>query len=171
MQLAEVFQIVDGEVITGEMQQEYSSMEPWPLERMKRSRSAHLGLFGLCFRWLRYSTSAISAILWGRPGDRSWLLNGIHTNARMALASSLREGICISCDCFIWMAKIKRVIVPAGARRANIIWANKGGFGSTIAFLLRKTIQSAPRLSPWGGSIPSLGLVGSLPQIVLAITW
>ncbi len=52
---------------------EYSSMEPWPLERMKRSRSAHLGLFGLCLRWLRHNTSAISAIPMGRPGDRSWL--------------------------------------------------------------------------------------------------
>ena len=100
VQLAEVFQIVDGEVKPERCSRSNSSMEPWPVERMNgRGRPTGVVQFGLVaapqhFSDIRHSNGGARVTGVG-------FLNGIHTHARMALASSLREGICISCDCFI----------------------------------------------------------------------
>src|SRR5437762_14174448 len=43
-------------------------MQPWPGERMKRSRSTHFGLLGLWRRCLCHSTYAMGACPIGAPG-------------------------------------------------------------------------------------------------------
>ena len=43
-------------------------MEPWPLDRIKRSRLNQFGFFGLWLRWLPHNTWAISAMPIGAPG-------------------------------------------------------------------------------------------------------
>src|SRR6476469_6706447 len=43
-------------------------MEPWPLDRTKRSRSAQCGLAGLWRRWRPHRATAMSAMPMGAPG-------------------------------------------------------------------------------------------------------
>ena len=55
--LAEGLQVVEAEVVAGQVQEaRSSSMLPWPADRTKRSRSGHLGLRGLCLRYFCHST-------------------------------------------------------------------------------------------------------------------
>ena len=46
----------------------YSSIDPWPADKTKRSRSNHLGLDGLCLRKRVHKTYAKAAAPIGRPG-------------------------------------------------------------------------------------------------------
>src|SRR5471030_3215436 len=68
---------------------EYCSIEPWPLESIKRSRSAHFGLPGLWRRWRFHKATAISAMPMGMPGwPELAACTASMDRARIALASS-----------------------------------------------------------------------------------
>src|SRR5690554_2887144 len=99
-------------------------MEPWPLDRMKRSRSAQFGLFGLCFRWSFHSTSAISAIPIGAPGwPELAFCTASMLNARIAFAKCLRVAI-------IYVLLLKKLSCPPFDGTAHtgylLLWAMTG---------------------------------------------
>ena len=69
------------------MEYEYSSIEPCPPERMKRSLSTHCGSAGLCLIWLAHNSYAAEAHPKGSPGCPDfafWIASA--DNTRMALA-------------------------------------------------------------------------------------
>ncbi|MGY3871481.1 hypothetical protein ACW5W4_18465, partial [Aeromonas crassostreae] len=56
------------------------------------------------------------------------------------------------------MAKfLGALLSQQGARRANIIWANKVALGAQSLFSGRQTIRSAPRSSPLGVGSAAVG--------------
>src|SRR4051812_40943161 len=69
-------------------------MEPWPLDRTKRSRSGQAGFAGLWRKWRFQSATAISAMPIGMPGWPDFAASTASmASARMEFASSASDAL------------------------------------------------------------------------------
>src|SRR5688572_17096625 len=91
------------------------SMEPWPLDSTKRSRSGHCGLRGLWRRCLPHKATAISAMPIGAPGwPELACCTASIARARMALAMRVVEAVRVSGE-----ARAAAMGVPEGGWRGE----------------------------------------------------
>jgi hypothetical protein len=68
MQLSKALQLLDRQVVAAEMQQRVEEHRPMPVGEHETVAVGPAGLAGLCFRWWRQRTSAMSAMPIGIPG-------------------------------------------------------------------------------------------------------